>query len=57
MVIPKIEDTITFEIDITEMLEVAQMVTIRVIHNNKVINVDSYRRRNKNVKKRRIVEN
>ncbi len=57
MACSKIEDVITFEIDITEMLNEAEMVIIKVIHNNKTIKIDQYKRRNKRVKKRRITEN
>lgn len=53
----KIEDVITIEIDITEMLEEAQMVVIKIIQNNKIVKIDEYQRRNNNVKKRRIIEN
>lgn len=57
MAISKIEDTITIEIDITEMLDEAEMVIIKVIKNNETIKIDKYQRRNNGVKKRRIIEN
>lgn len=57
MAISKIEDTITIEIDITEMLDEAEMVIIRIIKNNKTIKIDKYQRRNNGVKKGRIIEN
>lgn len=57
MACSKIEDVITFEIDITEMLLEAEAVIIKVIHNNKIIKIDQYKRRNNHVRKRRIIEN
>ena len=57
MACSKIEDVITFEIDITEMLLEAETVIIKVIHNNKTIKIDQYKRRNNHVRKRRIIEN
>lgn len=52
MAYPKIEDSITFEIDITDILKEVNEVIIKVIKNNKTIKIDYYKRRNKYVKTR-----
>lgn len=56
MVYNEIKNRITFEIDITEMLNEVEIVTIKIIKNNKTIRINNYKRRNY-AKKRRTYEN
>ena len=57
MVYNQIDDSVTFEIDITNILKEVEMVIIKIIKNNKTIQIKHYKRRNNYVKKRGINEN